>query len=131
MKYIALIHKETGSDYGVHFPDFPGCITAGHTLDEAKDMAVEALAGHIELMRDMGEKIPVPSSLEEIMREAENRKAVAFMVEVPSGKKVRVNISFDQEILDLIDYKARELHLSRSAFLAKTALNYDPDNDLA
>ena len=27
--YIAIIHKEPESDYGVSFPDFPGCITAG------------------------------------------------------------------------------------------------------
>ena len=33
--YIALIHKDADSDYGVSFPDLPGCITAGTTLDEA------------------------------------------------------------------------------------------------
>ena len=38
-EYIALIHKEPGSDYGVSFPDFPGCITAGTTVDEARRMA--------------------------------------------------------------------------------------------
>ena len=42
--YIALIHKEPGSDYGVSFPDFPGCVTAGRTLDEAKREAFDALA---------------------------------------------------------------------------------------
>ena len=28
-QYIALIHKDPGSDYGVSFPDLPGCVTAG------------------------------------------------------------------------------------------------------
>jgi predicted RNase H-like HicB family nuclease len=51
MDYIAIIHKEPNSDFGVSFPDFRGCITAGRTLDEAKDMAAEALTGHIEVMR--------------------------------------------------------------------------------
>jgi len=37
--YIALIHKEPDSDYGVSFPDLPGCISAGLTLDEARAMA--------------------------------------------------------------------------------------------
>ena len=37
--YIAVVHKEPASDYGVSFPDFPGCITAGKTIDEAKDLA--------------------------------------------------------------------------------------------
>ncbi|MBL0942631.1 MAG: type II toxin-antitoxin system HicB family antitoxin, partial [Alphaproteobacteria bacterium] len=36
MNYIALIHKDKNSDFGVSFPDFPGCITAGKTLDEAR-----------------------------------------------------------------------------------------------
>ena len=45
MDYIAIIHNEPDSDFGVSFPDFPGCITAGRTLDEAKDMALEALTG--------------------------------------------------------------------------------------
>ena len=42
MEYIAYLHKDRDSDYGVSFPDFPGCITAGKTLDEASRMAAEA-----------------------------------------------------------------------------------------
>ena len=42
-QYIALIHKEADSDYGVSFPDLPGAISAGKTLDEARDMARSAL----------------------------------------------------------------------------------------
>jgi len=45
MDYIAIIHKEPDIDFGVSFPDFTVCITAGRTLDEAKDMALEALTG--------------------------------------------------------------------------------------
>jgi predicted RNase H-like HicB family nuclease len=44
MEYIAYLHKDRGSDYGVSFPDFPGCITAGKTLEEASRLAPEALA---------------------------------------------------------------------------------------
>jgi len=32
--YIAVIHKDPDSDFGVSFPDFPDCITAGATIDE-------------------------------------------------------------------------------------------------
>ena len=42
--YIALIHKDSDSDYGVSFPDLPGVISAGATLDEARQMGAEALA---------------------------------------------------------------------------------------
>ena len=62
--YIAVVHKEPASDYGVSFPDFPGCITAGTTIDEAKDMASEALLLHVEGLREDGEPRPAPSNFE-------------------------------------------------------------------
>ena len=55
--YIGLIHKDAG-DYGVSFPDFPGLITAGTDLDDARAMAEEALALHIEGLAEDGEAIP-------------------------------------------------------------------------
>jgi predicted RNase H-like HicB family nuclease len=82
--YIALIHKEPASNYGVSFPDFPGCVTAGATLDEARREAAEALALHIDGMIEDGETIPEPSSLEDVMAERENREAVAFLVSAPA-----------------------------------------------
>jgi antitoxin HicB len=42
--YIALIHKDADSCYGVSFPDWPGVVTAGDTIDEAVQQAVEVLA---------------------------------------------------------------------------------------
>jgi predicted RNase H-like HicB family nuclease len=58
MDYIAYLHKEKDSDYGVSFPNFPGCITAGRTLEEARRMAVEALALHIQGMIEDGLAVP-------------------------------------------------------------------------
>lgn len=124
MNYIALIHKEKGSDFGVHFPDFPGCITAGKSLDEAKNMAQEAITEHVAILREMNQSIPTPSSLDDIMSDPENREAVAFLVTIPSPKSVRVNVTFPENILRIIDHKAHENHLSRSAFLAFVALNF-------
>jgi predicted RNase H-like HicB family nuclease len=49
--YIGLIHKVEDSDFGVSFPDFPGVVTGGKSLDEARGMAEEALAFHIEAAR--------------------------------------------------------------------------------
>jgi len=70
MDYIAIIHKDPDSDFGVSFPDFPGCITAGRTLEEAKDMALEALTGHIGVMRDTGDPVPAPSTFDEVMNDS-------------------------------------------------------------
>ncbi len=82
MDYIAIIHKDPGSDFGVSFPDFPGCITAGRTLDEAKEMALEALTGHIEVMREAGEPAPVPFTFDEVINDARFRDGIAFLVRV-------------------------------------------------
>ena len=81
--YIALIHKDANSDFGISFPDFPGCITAGGSLDEARAMAAEALAFHIEGLIEYGAAVPQPSSLESIMANLINRDAVAVLVDVP------------------------------------------------
>jgi predicted RNase H-like HicB family nuclease len=70
--YIALIHKEKKTGYGVMFPDFPGCISVGDTLDEAVDMAREALAFHVEGLRRDKEKIPTPRDLDTIKKAKED-----------------------------------------------------------
>jgi predicted RNase H-like HicB family nuclease len=80
--YIGLIHQDAESDFGVSFPDLPGVVTAGTTLDEARDMAEEALALHIEGLIEDGDAIPEPLSLEEIMSDIENRSGVAILVSV-------------------------------------------------
>ena len=83
--YIALTHKDAESDYGVSFPDIPGVISAGSTLDEARKMATEALSYHLEGLAEDGEAVPEPSSLEEIMSNAENRDSVAVLIEAPAA----------------------------------------------
>jgi predicted RNase H-like HicB family nuclease len=82
MQYIAVIHKDADSDYGVSFPDLPGVVTAGKDLDDARAMAEEALALHIEGLVEDGEAIPEASSLEAIMADPENRDGVAILVRV-------------------------------------------------
>jgi predicted RNase H-like HicB family nuclease len=62
--YIALVHKDEGTSYGVSFPDVPGCISAGDTFEEAVANAAEALAGHFAAMRADGDAIPAPRTFE-------------------------------------------------------------------
>jgi len=122
--YIALIHKEPGSDYGVSFPDFPGCITAGTTIDEARTNAAEALALHIEGMTEDGEALPEPSTLEAVMAARENREAVAVLVSsgtTKASKSVRVNITLPEDVLAAIDRYAKAQGFTRSGFLVQAA----------
>ncbi|MCK1655101.1 type II toxin-antitoxin system HicB family antitoxin [Bradyrhizobium sp. 149] len=121
--YIGLIHKDADSDFGVSFPDLPGLITAGTTLDEARDMAEEALAFHLEGLAVDGEAIPEPSSLEEIMSTPENRSGVAILVSVKDDqpKVVRVNVTLPGDVLEQIDKYAAANGYTRSGLLAQAA----------
>jgi predicted RNase H-like HicB family nuclease len=80
-QYIGLIHKEAASDYGVSFPDFPGVVTAAKDLDDARAMADEALALHIEGLVEDGEAIPEASSLEEYTRSGFLTQAAKRVIE--------------------------------------------------
>ncbi|MBN8957043.1 MAG: type II toxin-antitoxin system HicB family antitoxin [Rhizobiales bacterium] len=122
-QYIALIHKDADSDYGVSFPDLPGVITVGSTLDEARAMAAEALALHLEGMAEDGEAVPEPSSLEDIMADKRNRDGVAVLVEAPrtNARSVRVNVTLPEDVLAEIDRYAEAQGFTRSGFLAAAA----------
>ena len=78
--YIGLVHKEPGSDYGVSFPDLPGCITAGSTLEEAREMAAEALALHLDGLEEDGAAILPPSSPNAIIAHPDAADALAIIV---------------------------------------------------
>ncbi len=123
--YIALIHKDPDSDYGVSFPDLPGCTTAGATLDEARAMAAEALALHLRGLAADGEAAPAPSTLEAIMADADNRTGVAVLVPAPSAspRSVRINITLPSDLLEGIDRRAEQEGFTRSGFLARAARN--------
>jgi predicted RNase H-like HicB family nuclease len=123
MDYIAYLHKEANSDFGVSFPDFPGCVTAGRTLEEARRMAVEALNLHVRGMLEDGEEIPEPSTLDELANDRAMRGAVAFLVTLqPLENTVRVNITARQSQLEQIDRLAKAAGLTRSAYMVQSAV---------
>ena len=127
MRYIAFIHKEDDSVFGVSFPDFPGCISAGDSLDEALLNASEALQGHVQMMEADGDHVPSPRSIDDIMKDKsliEEREG-AIISAVPlvrdRGSTTRINVSLDLGLLEAIDDAARARKQTRSAFLASAA----------
>src|SRR5438067_1661240 len=104
MDYIAYLHKDRDSDFGVSFPDLPGCVTAGRTLHEAHRMAAEVLALHIAGMVEDGEPIPKPSTLD-ALADPSREEAVAFLVHVEPERErtVRINITAREKQVQEID----------------------------
>jgi len=125
MEYIAYLHKDRDSDFGVSFPDFPGCITAGRTLEQAHRMAAEALALHIAGMIEDGEAIPEPSTLDDLAGDPAREGAVAVLVHVEpeTERTVRINITAREKQVQEIDKLANEAGLTRSAFMVQRSLN--------
>ena len=123
-KKRVYLHKYRDSDFGVSFPDFPGCVTAGKTLENARRLAVEALALHIEGMMQDGEEIPTPSTSDDIAGDPAMKNAVAFMVSIepPGDKAVRINIAARESQVEQIDARAKQFGLSRSAYLIQSGL---------
>src|SRR6266478_1089825 len=95
-QFVGIIHKDRRSAYGVSFPDLPGCVTAGKTMQKAYDMAREALRGHIETMAEYGDALPArPMTLDEARNHVFAKDALTFfMVDafLPSHAK-RINIT--------------------------------------
>ena len=121
--FIGLIHKDPGSDFGVSFPDLPGCVTAAPTLEEARFEAQEALTLHLRGLEEDGETPPVPSTLDEIMADPANRDALAILAVAPEPqpKTLRVNVTMPEDVLGEIDRYAARHGLSRSGFLVRAA----------
>jgi predicted RNase H-like HicB family nuclease len=61
MRYAVVI-ESVGSNYSAYVPDLPGCIATGATLAEAEAAIREAIAFHLDGLREEGLPIPAPSS---------------------------------------------------------------------
>jgi len=67
MDYLVVVEKgEKG--YGAWVPDLPGCVAAASNRRETLKLIREAIALHLDSLRDAGEPIPPPVSRSEIVR---------------------------------------------------------------
>lgn len=61
MKYLIVIEKsDTG--YSAYSPDLPGCVSTGATIEETEQNMREAIAFHIDGLKEEGYDIPEPTS---------------------------------------------------------------------
>ena len=128
MKYPVVIHKDENSDYGVTFPDLPGCFSAGKTIEEAIDNAHEAAECHIEGILMDSEPVPVAASVEKHKGNPDFRDGIWALVEVDlsrlSLKSKRVNITMPERLLNALDYFARKHGRTRSGILTQAVTEY-------
>jgi predicted RNase H-like HicB family nuclease len=61
MRY-AIVIENAGGNYSAYVPDLPGCIATGETLAGTEQAIRDAIAIHLEGLREDGTPIPPPSS---------------------------------------------------------------------
>lgn len=130
--YPAILVRDSGAPpeapIGVVFPDLPGCTSQGDDPRHAAEMALEALATHAESMVADGEELPPPSApgtVPDWLDTAESEIVAHLLVPVElPGRSVRVNITFDEGLLQRVDRAASQHGFTRSGLLAEAARNW-------
>ena len=109
------------------FPDFPGCVSGGTTLEQALRRGRETLATHVAFLIDEGLALPAVRDVDTVRADpdlaedfADATLVTAVDLDLP-GKSVRVNVSFDEKLLARIDRAAEAEGESRSRYLAEAA----------
>lgn len=129
MYYLTFIFPDD-TGFGFTCADVPG-FTAHIETDDFDTAVTEArrvLAGHLAAMLDVGASLPPARSMQALRADpdlaedfAEAASTIMLPAVVPAGRTRRVNLSFDENTLSLIDTSAKARGLTRSAFLAVAA----------
>ncbi len=116
--YPAIFERSKSGEFGVFFPDLPGCTSGGENTFSAWLNAEQALSLHINGMIDDNDPLPEPSKLEDIPHDPDiDEVSRAYIKVETSEKKVRINIMLDERLIEAID----KVSNNRSAFIAKAA----------
>jgi len=132
MRYTVLIDGEPGA-YGVVFPDLPGCVAMGDSIDAALIDAAGAVRAWVQVTELHGEVVPKPREIPALLADSEVAEALSdgavlgtVVLVREAGKSKVTNMSIDIGILAAIDEAASRTHRTRSAMvevLATTALS--------
>lgn len=118
---VAVVEEELGT-FGISFPDLPGCVSHGETLDEVVIKGKQALALHLSGMAEDGD-LPQSFRTPAEIRAAEpdwvaDNALLLIAIDLP-GKSQRINITLDGALLKRVDHAAQLAGQSRSGFIAR------------
>ncbi len=121
-RYYPAVVDRSASGFGISFPDLPGCVSAGASVEEAVERGHEALRAHIELMLEHGEAVPEPGSLEAIADEGPGEVVLKTLVRVDlPGRAVQLSITMDEALVVVVEPRWPASGADRSGFLARAA----------
>lgn len=98
--YPALFHlNEDDGSYTITYPDLPGCISEGKSLENALYMAQDALKQWLECTMEVGQEIPAASRAENIAHE-QNEFVNLVRAELKDERAVRRTVSIPKWMYD-------------------------------
>ena len=116
-RYPALIDGTKGA-YGVVFPDLPGIVAMGATVEEAMLNAEAAIQdAALEAERD-GIALNLPSDLEDVdVPSGSALSSILLVRAAPARRSVRLNLTLDAAIADVIKSEAERRGMSRKRYV--------------
>jgi predicted RNase H-like HicB family nuclease len=115
--YPAVLERGARETFGVWFPDFPACVAAARSQDEAMARAQESLAHAVDALAERGEPLPPATDFDAIVIPKGCKFVAFFAVGVePPDPSERVNVYLPRSLIARVDRMANELGMSRSSF---------------
>jgi predicted RNase H-like HicB family nuclease len=65
--YLIVIERADDGGYGAWAPDLPGCVALGDTIEDAEQHMREAIAFHLDGLREQGQAVPAPTAVAAVM----------------------------------------------------------------
>ncbi len=125
---IAIERGDDNHAHGIIVPDVAGCFSAADNYNDIIENATEAITGHLECLAEMGEEIPLPSSIDNHIDNPDYADMTWALVPVDVsrylGKTEKINVTMPSRLIRLIDEKVasnKALYKSRSGYLSTLA----------
>ena len=130
--YCMFVHDGDGKGLWCEFPDLPGCMTDGDSLEELMKNAADALESWIVATIDSGGVLPAASNAKTLKAKAEAcEEPVLFVVPVTGylpDAPARINITSTESKIAEITAFARRVKRTRSELMVEATLDYIRSN---
>lgn len=127
--YPALFHTAEEGGFWISFPDFPDCLTQGDTMDEAYDMAVDALGLYITDLLKEKSHLPEPSSPKDVILDPDALLLViGFNLEEYRRKHNSKAVKKTLTIPEWLNEEAQALNINFSAVLQEALIQKIQNN---
>ncbi|MDR2604798.1 MAG: type II toxin-antitoxin system HicB family antitoxin [Desulfovibrio sp.] len=134
--YIAAFVPEKEGNFSVYFPDAPGAVTGGYSLEECEEYGADILEDLLQELAAAKKPIPEPSNKESVQRKVSEIRRESGLA-MPDGvhyqlfrapsldmAPVKITVSLPRATLEEADKKAEAYGFTRSGLSAQAVRAY-------